>query len=263
MPVCPNCGRETARTEDWACQYCGYPLMSRSFKKVDKNYRQLKGKKQPEPEPPESESPEEEEADVSPPPAFSVPPAPVSKARPLSKTPRAPVARVNPEPPPEPETELEPELEAPPVAELKTEPPPMPAAEVKLTSEPASPVSVWETKSEVVREPEPPSPPIDLTVEELLSAYETGVIAANAHLIGKTVNLTGVVDKIEVKEFLNVYYVALNSPEKVRVQNVRCTFDRRDASELTGLTAGQTVTVRGKYDGSIMDVRIKDCVLVR
>ena len=42
MPRCPNCARETMRTEDWACMYCGYPLISRAFKKIEKTYRQIK-----------------------------------------------------------------------------------------------------------------------------------------------------------------------------------------------------------------------------
>ena len=42
MSQCPNCGQRTARTEDWACQWCGYPLLSGSYKKIPKTYKQLK-----------------------------------------------------------------------------------------------------------------------------------------------------------------------------------------------------------------------------
>ncbi|GEM_PF-676672 len=42
MPRCPNCGQKTARTEDWVCQWCGYPLPSGGYKKIDKTYRQLR-----------------------------------------------------------------------------------------------------------------------------------------------------------------------------------------------------------------------------
>ena len=42
MRKCPNCIRPTKRTEDWACQWCGYPLVSGSYKKIPKTYRQLK-----------------------------------------------------------------------------------------------------------------------------------------------------------------------------------------------------------------------------
>jgi len=46
MPKCPNCRQETARTEDWACQLCGYPLLSESYRKIPKTYRQLQEEKQ-------------------------------------------------------------------------------------------------------------------------------------------------------------------------------------------------------------------------
>ena len=41
MPNCPNCGQPTKRTEDWACQWCGYPLLSKSYGKIPKTYKQL------------------------------------------------------------------------------------------------------------------------------------------------------------------------------------------------------------------------------
>ena len=42
MSRCLNCGRETLRTEDWACQWCGQPLLSGPYKSIQKTYRQLK-----------------------------------------------------------------------------------------------------------------------------------------------------------------------------------------------------------------------------
>ena len=42
MAKCPNCGRETLRTEDWACQWCGHPLLHGPFKRIERTYRQLK-----------------------------------------------------------------------------------------------------------------------------------------------------------------------------------------------------------------------------
>jgi uncharacterized protein len=42
MPRCPNCHREALRTEDWACQWCGYPLLSKSYKKIPKTYKELR-----------------------------------------------------------------------------------------------------------------------------------------------------------------------------------------------------------------------------
>jgi len=41
MAQCPNCSRQTMRTKDWACRWCGYPLLSGSFKEIPKTFRQL------------------------------------------------------------------------------------------------------------------------------------------------------------------------------------------------------------------------------
>jgi len=54
MRKCPNCGQTGERTEDWACPWCGYPLISKSYKKIPKTYRQLKEEKLGEQKLPES-----------------------------------------------------------------------------------------------------------------------------------------------------------------------------------------------------------------
>ena len=46
MKDCYYCGRKTFRTKDWACQWCGYPLISGNYKKVPKTYQQLKEERQ-------------------------------------------------------------------------------------------------------------------------------------------------------------------------------------------------------------------------
>ena len=48
MAKCPNCGREAARTEDWSCQWCGYPLLSGAYQKIAKTYRELKEERLPQ-----------------------------------------------------------------------------------------------------------------------------------------------------------------------------------------------------------------------
>jgi hypothetical protein len=94
MPKCPNCGQETARTIDWACQWCGYPLLSPAYKKIPKTYKQLKSEFKPKPE---------------------LEPEPMPE----------PVPVLEPEPIPEPEPVLEPEP--------KLEPEPIPESEAEVT----------------------------------------------------------------------------------------------------------------------------------
>ena len=200
MRKCPNCGQAAERTEDWACQWCGYPLLSKSYKQIPKTYRQLKEEKLPEPA------------------AESVPePESVSEPRPESQ----------PEPAPEPEPEPESEPESEPVPQ----PRPAPAAE-------------------------------GIAVEELYSAYRADKMAADAKLTDKTLTVTGVVDRITVNDVHNIYYIILASAEKKEQWNVRCTFDRKHGAQLNRLTAGQTVTAQGKYNGYKVNILMKDCVLV-
>ena len=97
----------------------------------------------------------------------------------------------------------------------------------------------------------------------MLLAYEADGATADAKFANKILKVTGVVDRIEIKDVLGIYYITLISAEKtLLLQNVRCSFDKKYESELNQLTSGQTVTVQGQYDGSIIDISMRDCVLV-
>ena len=45
MAKCPNCGLSTVRTKDWACQWCGYPLVSGLFTKTSKTLDELRNER--------------------------------------------------------------------------------------------------------------------------------------------------------------------------------------------------------------------------
>ena len=212
MRKCPNCGQAAERTEDWACQWCGYPLLSKSYKKIPKTYRQLKGEKLDEQKPPVREDV------VSPPPSHgTLPPTHAPEPEPEPE----PVAEPEPEPEPEPQPEPEP---AP-------QPKPVPAAG-------------------------------GITVEELYLAYSADEVAADAKFTDKILKVTGVVDRITVNDVHGIYYIILASAEKKEQWNVRCTFDKKYGPQLNRLAAGQTVTVRGEYNGYKANILMKDCVLV-
>lgn len=87
MKKCPHCGQVTARTKDWACQWCGYPLLSKSYKEIPQTYRELKEERRRE------------------------------QRSLLGEPPLEPEPEPAPEPAPEPEPEPAPEPEPEPVAE--------------------------------------------------------------------------------------------------------------------------------------------------
>ena len=260
MPKCPNCHRETARTEDWACQLCGYPLLSESYRKIPKTYRQLQEEKQHKTCEQESPAREEPELASEPEPELMSEPEPVPELEP-EPVPQ-PKSASEPEPElmsePEPAPELEPEPVPQPEPAPEPEPEPAPEPEPELISEPEP---VPELEPEPESEPLPPD--IEITVGELLSAYEENGEAADAKFRNKILKVTGIVKRIEAKDTLDIYYITLTDAEKTLLLiDVRCFFDRKHGPELNLLTSGQTVTVQGKYDGSMINIRMSDCFLV-
>ena len=70
-------------------------------------------------------------------------------------------------------------------------------------------------------------------------------------------------DKIVVDIDDDIYYVTLARAKKQQEWKVHCMFDRTHEPELNRLMMGQVVTVQGKYDGSTVNIRMRDCALVR
>ena len=139
MSKCPNCGQETLRTADWACQWCGNPLLSNAFKKIDKTYRQLQEERASEGSSALEEEPDteavttvEEEPTQSP---------PQLETEVTSEIPAVPEVTAKVEAEAKAEDEIEP-------SELEVEPPKEePVAE-------AEPAAAAEVESEVEPEPE-------------------------------------------------------------------------------------------------------------
>ncbi len=99
-------------------------------------------------------------------------------------------------------------------------------------------------------------------MKELLAAYGVDAEAADVRFANNILKVTGFVDRIEVKDTFGIYYITLTSAEQNAVQGVRCVFDSKYGAELNQLTKGQEVTVLGKYDGSLIDIKMKGCSLV-
>ncbi len=112
-------------------------------------------------------------------------------------------------------------------------------------------------------EPEPATGAITVTVAELNSAFNTDKAATNAKLADRVLKVTGIVDKIIVKDYLDIQYILLTGNKAKGTWNVRCTFGKEYGPQLMQLTAGETAAVQGKYGGYERNVILKDCVLVR
>ena len=294
MAACPNCGRNTLRTKDWACQWCGYPLISRAFKKIDKTFKELQEERKLALRSEETEL----EPELEPEPDFEPEPEPPPRPRPPVKPVYQPVPEPKPvpEPPPEPKPEPAPGPEtvmitpppAKPVPQPEPEAEPQAASPPELESAPEpgqQPLAVPQSapiilpaasapvpKPEIKIEPEPPpQPPIKLesvsdgmaiTADQLDTLYRTDKSGAHAKFSGKTLVLKGRVEKVFVREHLEIRYIVLIGSRQRMTWSMRCEFERENAAALGRLDEGQEVTVRGKYDGYSKNIIFKNCALV-
>jgi len=233
-------------------------LLSGSYKKIPKTYRQLKEERLPK-----ELVVEEAEAEPEPVPVLETELESVSEPEPEL----APEAVPEPISEPEPEAKPKPRAKRKPAAKRKSAPKSKPVAKSRPAAKrkpvtKAEPAPEAELEPVPKPEPEPAPAAIEVTVAELLSAYEAEGETADARFANQILRVTGVVDRIEVKDTLDINYITLTTAETNLLQNARCTFDKKYGPELSQLTAGQTVTVQGKYDGSIIDISLRDCVLV-
>lgn len=245
MPGCPNCGRRTLRTKDWACQWCGYPLISRAYKTIDKTFKELQEERSLAARSVEPEIEIESEAE----------PEPRPQSRPAPKPRLEPEAEPEPEPMPSPQPRPVPRPRPEPEAEpeLERKPEPEPALEAELEPEPAPVPSL---KPEAIRDG------MEVSVDQLDELYRLAKAQAHANFTGKTIIVRGLVDKVFVREHLEIRYVVLTGDQKKVLWPVRCTFGREGSSQLNRLSEGQAVTVQGKYEGYGNNIILKECQLI-
>jgi hypothetical protein len=118
--------------------------------------------------------------------------------------------------------------------------------------------SIGESESKLVLEPAD----IELTVGEILRAYEEDDVTADTKFMNKILRVTGDVSLVDIKEGLNIQYIRLTSGSGEPWQSVQCMFDRKHLAVLEQLEKGQTAIVQGRYNGSVIAIRMIDCVLV-
>ena len=307
MPACPNCGRQTLRTKDWVCQWCGYPLISNAFKKIDRTYKELQEERnlgstpvdtesgaqsvyQPETEPeakPETKPQKQKfslfgtpkprpERKPQPPPRQESPREPENE--PEQAPPQRPVSR--PVPPPRPVYRPEPTNRPEPMATL----PPVP--KVRLSQTPPAAPRVEPPATPVYRPPEPAEPPskpeivveyqppyvssvkledirdgMEISAEDLDALFKADKAGINTKLTGKTIVLKGVVEKVFIREHLDIRYILVTGKRKL-TWGSRCTFEKENSGKATRLSENSDVAVRAKYDGYGKNIIFKDCDVV-
>jgi hypothetical protein len=95
-------------------------------------------------------------------------------------------------------------------------------------------------------------------------ARTVAVNAADKKYAGKYLELTGTVERSgRGKEGV---FVVLHGGDEAAKVKVECFFDYMDRTQegrILRLQKGQTITIRGEYDGQVSHVQVRECQLVK
>lgn len=280
MKKCPNCNRATMRTLDWACQWCGYPLLSSSWKVLPKTYWMLKQEERhiysknydPVPKVEPVQQVEEKPAETTAPPSYTPFPVVPEPQEPVLQT-------ITHEPEPTPEAITEEQAAGTNDASPAEEAPEIPdTEEVKKEVAPAEKEiktgAAANSHENVIPLPAAPipkelaatSPAVQfkdtLTVDEIYTIFDADRANAMDAYKDKSIKLSGVYYRLISSEQLEITYAILTSRQHYGELQVSCTFDKKYENELQQLTVGSYVTIDGKFSGYGARILIRDCILV-
>jgi hypothetical protein len=99
-----------------------------------------------------------------------------------------------------------------------------------------------------------------VNADVLYKAFETNEQTANTTYVGKVVEVSGTVGDIETSD--TIARVMITFPDAM-MGAVRVTLDSRHLADAKAVKTGDQATFKGFCNGFLMDVEIKDGVLIK
>jgi tRNA_anti-like len=98
-------------------------------------------------------------------------------------------------------------------------------------------------------------------IRTLLAEYRDNEVRADVNYKSQVIQTTGLVDVVK-KDIMDSIYVTVGTGEQLEIPQVQCLFDDVHAQKAASLSKGARVTVRGRVDGLMMNVIVRDCEFV-
>ena len=95
----------------------------------------------------------------------------------------------------------------------------------------------------------------------LLADYKGNEVAADNRWKGKTVRIQGLVGEIK-KDLMDSIYVTIGTGADFEMQTVQCFAADGQSDGFAQLKKGARITMKGRVDGLMMNVLVKDCTIV-
>jgi hypothetical protein len=121
-----------------------------------------------------------------------------------------------------------------------------------------------------IQRPRPDAPadrrvPIVVAAGQLVQEFQNDPVVADQKYQGKLLELTGVVER-GGRNRDGMTFVILHARDENAKLKIECFFDLPDKQSdvlIVTLRKGETITVRGEYDGQVSNLQLWDCVLVK
>jgi len=95
-----------------------------------------------------------------------------------------------------------------------------------------------------------------LTATSLYNEFLKGESIANQKWVGKVIEITGIISSVsEAGNYISINLGATSEG------GVNCSMLKKDLPEGTQFKKGDSVTVKGKCTGFLMDVNLVDCII--
>ena len=104
---------------------------------------------------------------------------------------------------------------------------------------------------------------IRVSAKKLLEAYEANEVAADSKYKGKILEVTGTIDSIAKGILDSIYVVLRNKYDEYAITGVQCFFHEKYEYKISLLKKDQTITIKGRCDGKMINVSLTDCALIR
>jgi hypothetical protein len=98
-------------------------------------------------------------------------------------------------------------------------------------------------------------------IRTLLAEYRDNEVRADANYKSQVIQTTGLVDVVK-KDIMDSIYVTVGTGAQLEIPQVQCLFDDVHAQKAASLSKGARVTVRGRVDGLMMNVIVRDCEFI-
>ena len=101
-------------------------------------------------------------------------------------------------------------------------------------------------------------PAFEVTSDVIVQEFQDDEIAANTNYLGKIIQVSGQIRQLTSNED-GTAQILLTSQDLL--SSVSCNL--QEGEDLTQLNVGDQVTIKGKCTGSLMDVILQRCVIVK